>query len=166
MKRSQFFVGAIGLALASGARASAFPYAVSKSAAAWLKKLGPARFGILRDGDTEAPYSSPLDKEFAPGIYQCAGCNQAAFSSTTKYHSGEGWPSFWDVLPNAVRYKKDYQLIGEVRTEVHCSRCGGHLGHRFHDGPQPTGLRYCIDGLALRFIPKSAAEHARGRGES
>ncbi len=137
-------------------------YAVTMSPAAWLRRLGPARYAILREGGTEAPYSSPLEKEFAAGRYLCAGCNRPAFSSATKYHAGEGWPSFWDVLPRAVRYKKDYQLIGEVRTEVHCSRCGGHLGHRFHDGPQPTGLRYCIDGLALRFIP----QRGDGRGRS
>ena len=136
-------------------------YAVTMSPAAWLRRLGPARYAILREGGTEAPYSSPLEKEFAAGRYLCAGCNQPAFSSATKYHAGEGWPSFWDVLPGAVRYKKDYQLIGEVRTEVHCSRCGGHLGHRFHDGPQPTGLRYCIDGLALRFIPQRGDGRAR-----
>jgi len=143
------------------ARAKTERYAVSMSPAAWLRKLGPARFAILREGGTEPPYSSPLEKEFSAGTYACAGCNQSAFSSTTKYHAGEGWPSFWDVLPGAVRFKKDYQLIGEVRTEVHCSRCGGHLGHRFHDGPQPTGLRYCIDGLALRFTRIHGVDRAR-----
>uniref|UniRef100_E6PHZ9 Protein-methionine-S-oxide reductase n=1 Tax=mine drainage metagenome TaxID=410659 RepID=E6PHZ9_9ZZZZ len=163
MTRVQMLVGAAALlTTASSVKLAhaAERYAVAMSPAAWLRKLGPARYAILREGGTEAPYSSPLDKEFALGTYLCAGCNQAAFSSTTKYHAGEGWPSFWNVLPGAVRFQKDYQLLGEVRTEVHCSRCGGHLGHRFHDGPQPTGLRYCIDGLALRFIPR----HDAGRG--
>ncbi len=159
MTRARLLVGVTALLTTASSvkHAQAQRYAVSMSPAAWRRKLGSARYAILREGGTEAPYSSPLDKEFAAGTYACAGCGQMAFSSTTKYHAGEGWPSFWDVLPGAVRYRKDYQLIGEVRTEVHCSRCGGHLGHRFHDGPQPTGLRYCIDGLALRFIPKSGA---------
>ena len=159
MTRARLLVGVTALLTTASSvkHPLAQRYAVSMSPAAWLRKLGSARYAILREGGTETPYSSPLDKEFAAGIYACAGCDQMAFSSTTKYHAGEGWPSFWDVLPGAVRYRKDYQLIGEVRTEVHCSRCGGHLGHRFHDGPQPTGLRYCIDGLALRFIPRSGA---------
>lgn len=159
MTRARLLVGVTALLTTASSvkHAQAQRYAVSMSPAAWRRKLGSARYAILREGGTEAPFSSPLDKEFAAGTYACAGCSQMAFSSTTKYHAGEGWPSFWDVLPGAVRYRKDYQLIGEVRTEVHCSRCGGHLGHRFHDGPQPTGLRYCIDGLALRFIPKSGA---------
>jgi len=127
-------------------------YEVTHTDDQWLAILGPSRYGILRDGGTEPAFSSALLKETRPGSYRCAGCELALFSSKTKYDSGEGWPSFWDVLPNATRRQSDFSLI-EERTEVHCRRCGGHLGHVFDDGPAPTHLRYCIDGLALRFAP-------------
>jgi peptide-methionine (R)-S-oxide reductase len=130
-------------------------YEVSHSDAQWRTLLGPDRYEILRRGGTEPPFSSPLLKETRQGIYRCAGCGLALFTSKTKYDSGEGWPSFWDVLPNATRMQADYALL-EERTEVHCRRCGGHLGHIFDDGPAPTHLRYCIDGLALRFVPGAA----------
>jgi peptide-methionine (R)-S-oxide reductase len=127
-------------------------YAVTHTDAEWRKLLGPDRYYILREGGTEPMNSSPLLAETRAGLYRCAGCNLALFSSKTKYDSGDGWPSFWDVLPNAVRTKADYELV-EERTEVHCRQCGGHLGHIFDDGPPPTHLRYCIDGLALIFAP-------------
>ncbi|HET9393285.1 MAG TPA: peptide-methionine (R)-S-oxide reductase MsrB [Candidatus Rubrimentiphilum sp.] len=147
---------AIGaFALMRGARASD-GYAVTHSDAEWRQILGPARYEILRQGGTEPPGSSALNNEHRSGIYHCAGCDLSLFSSKTKYDAGEGWPSFYTVLPNATRTKADYELL-EPRTEVHCKRCGGHLGHIFNDGPQPTGLRYCIDGLALKFAPGRAA---------
>jgi peptide-methionine (R)-S-oxide reductase len=114
--------------------------------------LGPDRYYILRQNGTEAPDSSPLLKEHRAGTYRCAGCALPLFSSKTKYDSGDGWPSFYRPLPNALLTRADYEII-EPRTEVHCRQCGGHLGHVFNDGPPPTGLRYCIDGLALAFVP-------------
>ena len=127
-------------------------YAVTHTDAEWQKLLGPDRYAILREGGTEPAFSSPLNNEHRAGLYACAGCNLWLFSSTTKYDAGEGWPSFYRPLPNVLLTKADYE-IGVPRTEVHCRRCGGHLGHVFDDGPQPTGLRYCIDGLALKFTP-------------
>src|ERR1700756_646638 len=126
-------------------------FGVVKTNAQWLKLLGPDRYYILREEGTEPAFSSPLIKENRAGTYHCAGCDLALFSSKNKYDSGDGWPSFWTVLPNATLTRSDFD-IGEERTEVHCKRCGGHLGHIFDDGPAPTGLRYCIDGLALRFV--------------
>ncbi|MDQ2866321.1 MAG: peptide-methionine (R)-S-oxide reductase MsrB [Candidatus Eremiobacteraeota bacterium] len=156
MKRTQF----LGAVAAAGAAAfvprfvAAQDYAVTHDDAAWRRLLGPDRYGILRESGTEPAFSSPLIKETRSGTYNCAGCRQAIFSSKVKYDSGDGWPSFWTVLPNATRTRSDYDLV-EKRTEVHCSRCGGHLGHIFDDGPPPTHLRYCIDGLALNFAPRS-----------
>jgi peptide-methionine (R)-S-oxide reductase len=121
--------------------------------AQWKARLTPAQFDILRREGTEEPFSSPLDHETHAGTYYCAGCDLALYSSKTKYDSGTGWPSFWKPLPNAVSTKKDDSLPGEERNEVHCVRCSGHLGHVFDDGPPPTGLRYCMDGVALKFKP-------------
>ena len=122
----------------------------------WRKLLSPEAYAVLRHGATEAPFSSPLDRETRAGLYLCAGCAQPLFSSTTKYDSGSGWPSFWAPLPHAVTTRTDTSFF-MVRTEVRCARCEGHLGHVFNDGPRPTGLRYCMDGVALRFVPGRTA---------
>ena len=154
MRRTEFLAGFAGAALLSMTAArAASGYAVTHTDAQWRALLGPERYYILRENGTEPEFSSPLNNEKRPGIYACAGCALALFSSEAKYDSGDGWPSFWTVLPGTTLTRMDFELA-EPRTEVHCRRCGGHLGHIFDDGPPPTHLRYCIDGLALRFTPK------------
>ncbi len=118
----------------------------------WRKKLTPQQYEILRKEGTERPYSSPLNKEKRKGTFACAGCDNALFSSETKFESGTGWPSFWKPLDGGVGERKDTSY-GMTRTSIHCRRCGGHLGHVFDDGPKPTGLRYCMDGFAMIFKP-------------
>ncbi len=120
----------------------------------WKERLTAAQFNVLRKEGTERAFTSPLNKEKRSGIYHCAGCDLPLFDAKTKYDSGTGWPSFYDVLPKAVDTKADY-WIGYKRTEYHCARCGGHQGHVFNDGPKPTGLRYCNNGVALTFKPKA-----------
>lgn len=146
--------GAALLATGLGGRADA-AFAVQKSAAQWRAQLGPQRYAILREASTERPYSSPLNKEHRKGVFVCAGCALPLYSSATKFDSGTGWPSFWRALPGAILTKSDFSL-GMKRTEVLCKRCGGHLGHVFDDGPPPTGLRYCMNGLAMLFKPGAA----------
>ncbi|WP_242098081.1 MULTISPECIES: peptide-methionine (R)-S-oxide reductase MsrB [unclassified Sphingomonas] len=139
----------------TGSPARAESFAVTHSDAEWRKRLSPAAYDTLRHEGTERPFSSPLNGEHRAGIFACGGCALPAFSSKTKFESGTGWPSFWAPLPNAVRTRDDSSL-GMSRTEVHCSRCGGHLGHVFDDGPKPTGKRYCMNGVALTFRPGAA----------
>jgi peptide-methionine (R)-S-oxide reductase len=152
------FLGAIALGslalIARGAPAFAASgrFTVSHSAAEWKKILGPRRYPILREAATERPFSSPLNGEHRRGIFTCAGCNQKLFSSATKFESGTGWPSFWKPFAGGVVTRTD-RTFGMARTEVLCARCGGHLGHVFEDGPKPTGLRYCMNGLAMKFTP-------------
>lgn len=131
-------------------------FAVMKSDAEWKKELTPEQFSVLRKHGTERAGTSPLDKNYAPGMYNCAGCGLPLFTSDTKFDSGTGWPSFFAPLDNAVGTQIDKSFFS-TRTEVHCSRCGGHLGHVFEDGPRPTGLRYCMNGVALKFVPKNTA---------
>ena len=152
------FLGALGggagaLALwqfLPGEAQAAFPYTLTD--AEWRKKLGPWAYKVLRQQATEPPYSSPLNKEHRKGVFSCAGCGQKLFDAKTKFDSGTGWPSFWAPLPRAVGTSRDFDL-GYPRTEVHCARCGGHLGHVFDDGPKPTGKRYCMNGVAMAFTP-------------
>jgi len=122
----------------------------TKSDAEWRASLSREEYATLRQQATERPYSSPLDGEKRAGRFVCAGCAQPLFASSTKFESGTGWPSFWEPLDGAVGTRVDRGWLS-VRTEVHCARCGGHLGHVFPDGPRPTGLRYCMNGIALRF---------------
>ncbi|MEL6111593.1 MAG: peptide-methionine (R)-S-oxide reductase MsrB [Pseudomonadota bacterium] len=116
----------------------------------WKKRLSPEAYAVLRKEATERPFSSPLNDEKRDGVFVCAGCGLPLFASDTKYESGTGWPSFFDHLPNALGTRTDYKLF-VPRTEYHCARCGGHQGHVFKDGPAPTGLRYCNNGVALTF---------------
>lgn len=145
---------AVSLFLFSG-QALAGPsqrFEITKSPAEWKRLLGKARYAVLRQGATERAGSSPLDKEKRRGTFVCAGCGLPLFSSAAKFESGTGWPSFFRALPKSVATREDSSL-GMSRTEAVCRRCGGHLGHLFKDGPKPTGLRYCMNGLAMRFRP-------------
>lgn len=130
-------------------------FEVSHTDAEWRNLLGPERYEVLRQEGTERSYSSPLNDEHRAGTFVCAGCALPLFSSATKFDSHTGWPSFWQPLENAVATRTDTSF-GMAREEVHCRRCGGHLGHVFEDGPKPTGLRYCMNGLALKFLPTTA----------
>lgn len=129
-------------------------FPVEKSDEEWRKQLTPEQYDVLRGHGTERPGSCALLAEHRPGTFTCVGCGQTLFASGPKFESGTGWPSFFAPLDGAVQTTVD-RSYGTVRTEVHCSRCGGHLGHVFEDGPPPTGLRYCINGVALSFEPKS-----------
>lgn len=130
--------------------AETFPVAYAD--AEWKRRLTDGQYRVLRRAATEAPWSSPLNDEHRAGTFQCAGCAQPLFSSRTKFDSGTGWPSFWRPLPKAVGTRRDRSLMDD-RIEVHCARCGGHLGHVFDDGPPPTGKRYCMNGVAMKFVP-------------
>lgn len=149
---SMTFMGAALLGMGTGAFAAKETFEVNLSEAEWRKRLDPKAFAVLRQEDTERAFTSPLNEEHRKGIFTCKGCALPLFDARTKFDSGTGWPSFWKPLPNAVRTKTDH-LLGYARTEVHCRRCGGHLGHVFEDGPPPTGLRYCMNGVAMRFLP-------------
>jgi peptide-methionine (R)-S-oxide reductase len=127
-------------------------YEVNLTDAEWRQRLSADQFAVLRGHGTERAGTSPLDKRYDRGTYLCAGCGQKLFGSDAKFDSGTGWPSFWAPLDGAVGTSTDYKLI-YPRTEVHCSRCGGHLGHVFNDGPAPTGARYCMNGVAMTFEP-------------
>jgi len=143
--------GSVGLArLAGGATPVAQRFAVEHSEAEWRALLTPQQFAVLRQAGTELAFSSPLDHEMRSGTYSCAACDLDLFTSACKFDSGTGWPSFWKPIEGAIGTTSD-TAYGMVRTEVHCARCGGHLGHVFDDGPPPTGLRYCMNGVALHF---------------
>ena len=142
--------------LAPGANVALNTDPLTKSEAEWKQTLDGPRFMVLRQEGTERPYSSPLNDEKRPGVFVCAGCTLPLFTSAMKYDSGTGWPSFFTLIPGRLATREDFKLI-VPRTEYHCVRCRGHQGHVFDDGPQPTGLRYCNNGLALKFIPLRGA---------
>jgi peptide-methionine (R)-S-oxide reductase len=126
-------------------------FEVARTDAEWKTLLTPAQYEVLRREGTERAFTSPLDREKRAGVFRCAGCDLPVYASSAKFDSGTGWPSFWEALPNAVGTKTDRKFL-MTRTEVHCRRCGGHLGHVFDDGPAPTGKRHCINGVALTFV--------------
>ena len=158
--RRRFFITAsvtamsmVTIGACAAGRTSAAPdtgFVVTHTDAEWRNLLTPAQYNVLRNAGTETPYSSPLNDEHRRGGFSCAGCAHHLYSSDTKFDSGTGWPSFWKALNNAGLEHPDSSM-GMMRTEVLCSRCGGHLGHVFNDGPQPTGLRYCMNGVAMTF---------------
>jgi len=166
-RRNLLLNGAAGAAFVAGAGAllrfgrprsayaAAETFEITKTDAEWKALLTPEQYAVLRHEGTEYPGSSPLLEEHRKGVFACAGCDLPVYSSETKFESGTGWPSFWQEIPKAVGERQDTTL-GMVRTEVHCRRCGGHLGHVFDDGPPPTGLRHCINGVALAFKPATA----------
>ncbi|WFP63608.1 peptide-methionine (R)-S-oxide reductase MsrB [Mesorhizobium sp. WSM4904] len=165
-RRDFLWSGAAATALAVGTGAAlrmggakpalaAETFEVTKTDAEWHAILSDAAFDVLRREGTEYPGTSPLLNEHRKGIFACAGCDLSVYPSETKFDSGTGWPSFWQEIPNAIGKTEDRSL-GMTRTEVHCRRCGGHLGHVFDDGPPPTGLRHCINGVALSFKPAAA----------
>ena len=163
ISRRGLLAGAGAVALVAGWRwaqgagpAAAGRYEIEKPDAEWRRLLTPAQYDVLRQHGTERPFSSPLDHEKRKGTFACAGCDLPVYSSDTKFDSGTGWPSFYQPLPDAIGTSEDRSFLMK-RTEVHCRRCGGHLGHVFDDGPPPTGLRYCMNGVALKFTPAPAA---------
>ncbi len=161
MTRRWFSLAALGAAASavgltkSHAAGPKEKFAMTKTVDEWKKALTPEQYYVLRDHGTERAGTSPLDKVYAPGVYSCAGCEQPVFKSQTKFDSGTGWPSFFAPIENAVGTTTDRSFF-MTRTEVHCSKCGGHLGHVFDDGPKPTGQRYCMNGIAMTFKPDSA----------
>ena len=149
-RNTALVLGLAGLGLMKIDKANGETFEVTHSDTEWHKILTRAQYDVLREEGTERPFSSDLNHEKRQGSFSCAGCALPLFSSKTKFDSGTGWPSFWQPLAGAVEERKD-STLGMTRTEIHCRRCGGHLGHVFDDGPPPTGLRYCMNGIALNF---------------
>ncbi|WP_375280601.1 peptide-methionine (R)-S-oxide reductase MsrB [Pseudooctadecabacter sp.] len=151
MNRRTFSFAALTAAFTAGqSRPAQGAFEITRTDAEWRAMLTPLQYRVMREEGTERAGSSPLDKVYDAGVYHCRGCDQALYSSEHKYDSGTGWPSFFDVLPNAIGTHVDTRFF-MTRTECHCDRCGSHLGHIFNDGPQPTGKRHCLNGVSLVF---------------
>ena len=153
MNRRAFLLTTGAAMLAQPLTAETCDFEICRSEAQWRARLSDDEYLVLREEETEQPYTSPLNEETRPGTYRCRGCDLPVYGAEAKYDSETGWPSFFESLPNAVRTKEDRRFIFQVRTEVHCRRCGGHLGHIFDDGPEPTGKRHCLNGHSLSFAP-------------
>ena len=155
MQRRSFLhslAAGLGLGAVSQSATAGQEFEITLTQAQWRERLSPQAYRVLREHDTERPFSSPLNTEKRAGLYHCAGCDLPLYDAAHKYDSGTGWPSFWKAIDGAIGTQKDRSLF-MVRTECHCRRCGGHLGHIFGDGPKPTGKRHCLNGVALTFRP-------------
>lgn len=167
--RRTFGIGTLAVSLGlsaselSAGEKQPMTFEVTKTEAEWRELLTPEQFYVLRKHGTERAHTSPLDKIYSAGVYKCSGCGQELFTSDTKFDSRTGWPSFYTPIDGKVGTSTDRSFF-MVRTEVHCSRCGGHLGHVFNDGPKPTGLRYCINGVSLNFEPADETQSTEKQG--
>lgn len=155
MQRRTFLLTTGAASLLSPLHAEGCGFDICRTEAEWRNRLSETEYLVLREEQTERAYTSPLTSETRMGIYQCRGCDLPLYSANAKFDSGTGWPSFFESLPGAIGTKEDRKFVFQVRTEVHCQRCGSHLGHIFDDGPEPTGQRHCLNGLSLTFVPET-----------
>lgn len=152
MHRRIFLLSVSAFAMAQPLAAQSCGFEICLSDAEWRARLTENEFLVMREEETERPYTSPLNDEVRAGLYHCRGCDLPLYDSSAKYDSGTGWPSFFESLPDAIGTREDRRFVFQVRTEAHCRRCGSHLGHIFDDGPEPTGKRHCLNGLSLTFV--------------
>lgn len=158
MRRRNFLASGAALAMLRPGFASAAEerFEITRTEAEWRAMLTDTEYAVMREEETERPFTSPLNDEKRAGVFHCKGCDLPLYDASTKFESGTGWPSFSDSLPDAIETKQDRKLLFYVRTECHCRRCGSHLGHIFDDGPEPTGKRHCLNGVSLTFTPQDA----------
>ncbi len=152
MNRRAFLTSSCAALIATPLSAASCQFEICRSDAEWRERLSENEYTVLREEETEQPFTSPLNDEKRAGTYQCRGCDLPVYDAAAKYDSETGWPSFFESLPNSTGTRQDRKLVFQIRTEVHCRRCGSHLGHVFDDGPEPTGKRHCLNGLSLAFV--------------